>query len=149
MTVVLYVLFFVLGAGAGFLYARRQPSDLRVRELESLLTDLQGRHENYQHAVTTHFEHSAELVNELTQRYRDLHQHLVEGARVLCDNPRRASEDNPANNFQRLESPAHASMTYAPFEQDTADLADFEPPRDYATKQPSDKGMLDERFGFK
>lgn len=149
MTVLLHILFFVLGAGAGFLYARRQPSDLRVKELETLLTDLQGRHENYQHAVASHFEHSAELVNELTQRYRDMHQHLVDGARTLCENPRRASEDNPANNFQRLESPVNPSLHYHSYGHDIADLADFEPPRDYATKQPSDKGMLDERFGFK
>lgn len=152
MTVLLYLLVFVLGIGAGILYAKKQVPDQRVKELETLLHDLQGRHERYQRDVSDHFEQTATLVNELTQRYRDVHEHLVQGARTLCDDPKRHRDENPAHSFSSLEGPAITANApvYAPYSRlEDHELATFEPPRDYATKHPSDKGTLDERFGFK
>ncbi|MEL0028937.1 MAG: DUF1043 family protein [Perlucidibaca sp.] len=153
MTVLLYLLVFLLGAAAGALYAKKQPSDHRVTELEELLHDLQGRHERYQRDVSEHFEQTAHLVNELTQRYRDVHEHLVQGALALCDDPKRHRDENPARVFHSLEGPAGSPASapvYAPYSRlEDHELIGFEPPRDYATKSPTDKGTLDERFGFK
>jgi len=153
MTVLLYLLVFLVGVAAGVLYAKRQVPDHRVRELEGLLHDLQGRHERYQRDVSDHFEQTAHLVNELTQRYREVHEHLVQGALTLCDDPKRHRDENPARVFNSLEGPAGtpaSAPVYAPYSRlDDQDLSGFEPPRDYATKSPSDKGTLDERFGFK
>lgn len=151
MTVLLYLLVFLLGAAAGVLYAKKQVPDHRVKELETLLHDLQGRHERYQHDVSDHFEQTAQLVNELTQRYREVHEHLVQGALSLCDDPKRHRDENPARSFNSLEGPTGASApVYAAYSHiEEHELAGFEPPRDYATKSPSDKGTLDERFGFK
>lgn len=151
MTALLYLLVFLIGVVAGVFYAKQQKPDHRVQELETLLHDLQGRHERYQHSVSEHFEQTASLVNELTQRYRDVHEHLVQGAQALCDDPKRPREDNPAKAFASLgaSAPAQAPVYSAlPHASDDHELYAF-PPRDYATKSPSDKGTLDERFGFK
>lgn len=152
MTVLLYLLVFLLGAAAGVFYVKKQTPDLRVKELETLLHDLQGRHERYQRSVSEHFEETASLVNELTQRYRDVHEHLVQGAQTLCDDPKRPRDENPARAFNNLEGPTVISSApvYAPYSRvEDHELVGFEPPRDYATKNPADKGTLDERFGFK
>lgn len=151
MTVLLYLLVFLIGVIAGVFYARQQKPDHRVQELETLLHDLQGRHERYQLSVSEHFEQTASLVNELSQRYRDVHEHLVQGAQNLCDDPKRPREDNPANAFASLGAapPAQAPVySVLPHATDDHELYAL-PPRDYATKSPSDKGTLDERFGFK
>lgn len=152
MSVLLYLLMFLLGAVAGVLYAKQQLPDHRVKELESLLHDLQGRHERYQRDVGEHFEQTATLVNELTQRYRDVHNHLVQGATSLCDDPKRWREDNPARAFVSLTPHRESTATpaFSAYSQlDDAELAQVEPPRDYATKNPSEKGTLDEHFGFR
>lgn len=152
MSVLLYLLVFLLGAAAGVVYAKQQLPDHRVKELESLLHDLQGRHERYQRDVSEHFEETATLVNELTQRYRDVHDHLVQGATSLCDDPKRSREESPARAFISLtphREPAAAPVYSVYNRLDDAELAQVEPPRDYATKSPSDKGTLDERFGFR
>ncbi len=150
MTVLLYLLVFLLGAAAGVFYAKKQVPDHRVKELETLLHDLQGRHERYQRNVSDHFEETANLVNELTARYRTVHEHLVQGAQTLCDDPKRHRDENPARAFNSLEAPGGGAPVYAPYSRlEDHELVGFEPPRDYATKSPSDKGTLDERFGFK
>lgn len=152
MSVLLYLLVFLLGAAAGVFYAKQQLPDHRVKELESLLHDLQGRHERYQRDVSEHFEQTATLVNELTQRYRDVHDHLVQGATSLCDDPKRSRDESPARAFVSLaphHEPASAPAYSVYSRLDDAELAQVEPPRDYATKSPSDKGTLDERFGFR
>ena len=79
MGVLVYLLMFILGAAAGVVFTKRQAPDRRVQELESLLQDLQVRHDRYQSDVSDHFSETAERVNELTQRYREVHQHLIQG----------------------------------------------------------------------
>lgn len=152
MTALLYLLTFLIGMAAGVFYAKQQRPDHRVRELESLLHDLQGRHEGYQQQVSEHFEQTAALVNEMTQRYRDVHEHLVQGAQLLCDDPKRPREDNPARAFASLSAPtqpAEAPVYPVAHPVEDHELFPFQPPRDYATKSPNDKGTLDERFGFR
>lgn len=150
MTVLWSAVFFFLGIALGAYYMKRKTSDHRSHELEALLTDLQNRHEHYQQDVRSHFEHSAQLVNELSQRYRDLHEHLRAGAQVLCEDPKRARGDNPANQFMSLAGPAPEPQAPNPYgDIEPGDFSYYEPPRDYATKDPADKGMLDERYGFK
>lgn len=148
MGVLLYLLVFMLGAAAGVVISKRHAPDRRVQELETLLQDLQSRHDRYQNEVSDHFNETAERVNELTQRYREVHQHLVQGAQRLCDDPKRSKDTNPANSFTSLNAPeARPPQTYDQYGD--SDLLGYEPPRDYATKSPQDKGTLDERFGFK
>lgn len=148
MGVLVYLLVFILGAAAGAVLAKRQAPDRRVQELETLLQDLQARHDRYQSEVSDHFNETAERVNELTQRYREVHQHLVQGAQLLCDDPKRSKDVNPAKAFTSLNMPeARPPHTFDQYSE--TELVGYEPPRDYATKSPEDKGTLDERFGFK
>lgn len=148
MGVLVYLLVFILGAAAGVVITKRQAPDRRVQELETLLQDLQARHDRYQNDVSDHFSETAERVNELTQRYREVHQHLVQGAQLLCDDPKRSKDANPAKAFTSLSTPeVRPPHTFDQYGE--ADLVGYEPPRDYATKSPQDKGTLDERFGFK
>lgn len=148
MSVLLYLLFLIIGACGGFFYAKKQVPDYRIKELEDLLQDVQGRHERYQRNVSNHFEQTASLVNELTQRYRDVHEHLVNGASELCDDPKRHRDENPAKQFISLgANPVSYQPPYSVI--DEPEYSEYTPPRDYATKSPSEKGTLDERFGFK
>jgi uncharacterized membrane-anchored protein YhcB (DUF1043 family) len=143
-----YLIVFTLGGLAGYALAKSRNPDTRVRELEEHLTSLQGKYDNYQENVTRHFGTTAQLVNALTASYRDLHGHLQEGAQELCADSKRHGSSNPALAFTRLDSPRGGSSDHSALLDDHY-LAQVEPPRDYATKKPSDKGTLDEDFGFR
>ena len=143
-----YLVVFALGFGLGYAFLYYKNNDNRVRELESHLTALQGKYESYQHAVTGHFAQTAQLVNNLTNAYREAHDHLQRGARDLCADNQRHANSNPANAFIGLEAPREAFPHPAMLNDDKF-LASVIPPRDYATKSPDDKGTLDEEFGLK
>ncbi len=80
-----HLLSFLVGlvAGAGVLYwlmpARRQGSQL-IRERDEARNALN----HYRDRVDRHFLETADLVNDLTQSYRAVHQHLSQGAHGLC-----------------------------------------------------------------
>lgn len=142
-----YLIVFVLGGLAGYALAKSRNPDTRVRELEEHLTSLQGKYDAYQDNVTRHFTTTAQLVNALTSSYRDVHDHLQQGASELCADSKRHGSSNPANAFTRLDAARDGSDQTALI--DDHYIAHLEPPRDYATKKPTDKGTLDEDFGFR
>ncbi len=146
MSWLLYVMCLGVGGLVGFLYARRVPADDRIKELELHLTSLQAKYEHYQERVTENFSSTAQIVNALTQQYRQLHDHLRQGADTLCSDTRRHGQDNPSRAFLPL-GPAAMTSLHDPV--DPAYLASVAPPRDYADKAPHDKGMLDDEFGLK
>lgn len=138
---------FAAGFLAAYVWLSRRNSDSRVKELESHLTSLQDKYEQYQQGVTGHFAHTAQLVNNLTNAYREVHEHLQRGAGELCADNQRHTAANPASAFIALEAPKEA-YPQAMLNDDKF-LATVMPPRDYATKQPDDKGTLDEEYGLK
>lgn len=90
---------------------------------------------NYRQQVDHHFLRTAELVNNMTESYRKVHEHLSEGARDLC-----------SESGRRLA--AQASLDALP-DSKTGDREaneELEPPLDYA---PSAKGTLSEDYGLK
>lgn len=146
----LYIGVFLLGGLVGFMVSKARNSDTRVQELEEHLKSLQGKYERYQEEVTQHFSTSAHLINNLTNSYREAHEHLVRGAQTLCADSKRFGDSNPANAFLSLEAPRDPYSRQNPAVlNDDAYLASIEPPRDYAPKSAADKGTLDENFGFK
>lgn len=150
VTVLWCILSSLIGFIVGVLYVQRQSTPKRTQQISTLLEDVQTRHDNYQKEVRGHFEHTAELVNELTQRYRELHQHLQAGAEALCSNPKLGVNDNPARQFMPITGPVAEPVMPDPYAQAAeGDFSYYDPPRDYATKQPTDKGMLDERYGLR
>lgn len=140
-----YLIALLAGGLGGYVLARSRNPDTRVRELEDHLTSLQSKYEHYQEGVNQHFVSTAQLVNTLTNNYRELHEHLQHGAETLCADNRRHGSSNPAHAFDRLDAPRehalHGSLM--------GDHPALQPPRDYATKKPTEKGTLDEEFGFR
>jgi uncharacterized membrane-anchored protein YhcB (DUF1043 family) len=59
----------------------------RVRELEREFTDLQREFDHYREQVSEHFLTTSELVQKMTDSYRDVYEHLAGGSQVLCQNP--------------------------------------------------------------
>jgi uncharacterized membrane-anchored protein YhcB (DUF1043 family) len=127
----------VVGAAAGFLLAGRfSAGPARIAELETQLQDLQRSHSRYRDEVSEHFSTTADLVQQMTDSYRDVYQHLASGAQDLCssDVARRMlptpSDGLLGRALNDDESPVHA-------------------PRDYAPKQsPGQSGALSEGFGL-
>ncbi len=71
----------VVGAGLLFwlLPARRQAGQL-IRDRDEARQALN----HYRDKVDDHFLQTADLVNDMTQAYRSVHEHLSKGAQVLC-----------------------------------------------------------------
>lgn len=142
MSWLLYLIMFALGGFGGYMLAKTRNPDNRVRELEEHLHTLQHKYDSYQEAVTQHFISTAQMVNTLSNQYREVHEHLRKGAESLSADNRRHGSNNPAGAFERLDAPREKD----PF----ADLQHpVEPPRDYAAKSPDDPGTLDEEYGFR
>lgn len=124
------ILIFLAGGVTGALCAwllipaRRQTAQLR-QERDAAKAELQHHREE----VDEHFLRTAELVNSMTQSYRQVHEHLSDGARKLCsDEGRRLAR---SKSLEPLPSAAAGLPTEAPL--------------DYA---PSHKGTLSEDFGL-
>ena len=90
---------------------------------------------DYRQQVDHHFLRTAELVNNMTESYRKVHEHLSEGAHDLC-----------SESGRRLA--AQASLDALPGRQGDreAPAEELEPPLDYA---PQAKGTLSEDYGLK
>jgi len=89
----------------------------------------------YEDEVVEHFTETARLLNNLTETYRDVHNHLAQGAANLCQGDGPVSLELLESRRDPSEIPAH--------------LAHIQPPLDYAPKHsPDEKGMLNEEFGL-
>ncbi|MEX0740162.1 MAG: DUF1043 family protein [Pseudohongiella sp.] len=124
-----------VGLVAGLLIARRisGSSPAKVSELETRIQELQRHHAQYRENVSDHFNTTAELVQHMTESYRDVYQHLAGGAQDLC------TEDVAS----KLLPAAEQTMFYP------ADDDSLEPPKDYAPKKaPGQSGALAENFGL-
>lgn len=74
----------VVGAVIGYLLGRSGGGSGRQAELAEQLEDAKRELESYRSEVTGHFEKTAQLVNGLTQSYKEVHEHLASGAQGLC-----------------------------------------------------------------
>ena len=128
-----------IGVVVGVVVASRiSSSPSRVRELESQIRKLKETHTEYKDSVSDHFSMTAELIQHMTESYREVYQHLASGAQDLCSN-------EVANKLLPADSDA-VFDTHG--NQDEA-LSELTPPRDYAAKQsPDQKGALSEDFGI-
>lgn len=134
--------FFLGGAAVGGLLFKLLMSDeARVRELEERLQELGEEHENYKNNVHTHFNSSAQLLNKLTESYREVYLHMADGARSLCPDYI-SSQLSLSSDAKALLDKDH-SGTSKPGATMTA------PPLDYATRSsPDRKGLLADDYGL-
>lgn len=126
----------ILGLGIGLLLGRRTSSQSQKnREVERKLDQILQDKKAYENEVVEHFTDTAKLLNSLTESYREVHNHLAKGASELCQGQGPVVMDRLENGGDPAEIPAQ--------------LADIQPPLDYAPKtSPDEKGMLNESFGL-
>ena len=126
----------VAGIVIGLLIGRRQsPASQKYREVERKLDQVLQDKKVYEDDVVEHFGETARLLNSLTESYRDVHNHLAQGAANLCQDRGPVSLDRLTDGRDSAEIPPQ--------------LADVQPPLDYAPKSsPTEKGMLNEEFGL-
>lgn len=135
----LLTLALLAGIGVGFFISRKVPG-VSPDRTQQRLDELQERFDNYQTDVITHFNTTAALVNKLTQSYQDVQQHLADGADQLA-------LDEQAR--QRLRESLRPD-TALPVSRERLSLPkNSEPPKDYAPKDKSQPGTLDETFGLR
>lgn len=142
---------FICGAVIGaFIYRLLQKDTSRSRRVEQQMDDLQQKHTHYQAQVSDHFLQTAHLINRLNKDYRDIHNHLADGASELCNeesaNDLLSLSEDPLLSDNQEERVIQADAEIESGAEENDDLA---PPRDYAPKADEDKGTLSEDFGLK
>jgi len=134
----------IIGVIATYRFSNTSP--VKVRQLEQQIEDLQQTHKAYRENVSNHFNTTAELIQQMTESYRDVYRHLASGAQSLCDHEV-ADKMLPAGERDRLfrEEPAtDDDAAAADADTDAADSRTV-PPRDYAE---SSGGALSEDYGL-
>lgn len=130
-----------VGAAIGILLIRlSHPEEKQRKELENRLQQAENELKAYQQEVSAHFIKTASLVNNMTQSYRAVGEHLAASAMHLA---------NPDISRQLLNA-GSGSLTGSPSEQTSSlALGDTapEPPKDYAPK--TSVGVLSEEYGLK
>ena len=126
------VLGLALGALLAFLAARSRQNVDRTQELELRLKEANTKLEDFQLQVNEHFDQTAQLVHNLTESYREVHEYLANSAMRL------SSQDI---GRQMLEAGSGKLS-------DNDDNLSVLPPRDWAPKEPGAKGTLSEDFGL-
>ncbi len=127
-----------LGLVIGYLLTRGlHPEAKQRRELEDKLLRTMQEHKQYQHDVTEHFLTTATLVNDLTESYRGLHQHLASSALNLTSPE--ISRQLVDAGYGAISDQSNSSPIIDPANPPT-------PPKDYAPKVPG--GVLSEDYGL-
>jgi len=127
-----------LGIACGWALGMRRKSKRDVIiDLETRLERAIESRADYEAEVAEHFARTAELLNRMTQDYREVYNHLASGAENLCDG--------------EIELP-HAGSLMADgkdAQEIPGRLVDVIQPLDYAPrKSPDEKGQLSETFGL-
>lgn len=126
----------IIGLLLGWLLGRRtSAANQKYRDVERKLDQVLQEKKHYEDEVVEHFSDTAKLLNNLTESYRDVHNHLATGAAALC-------EGQGPVALGRLENGTDSDDT-------PPNLDHIQPPLDYAPKtSPDEKGMLNEEFGL-
>jgi uncharacterized membrane-anchored protein YhcB (DUF1043 family) len=124
------------GAVLGALLNRRlSPDSKKNRELERNLEQLLQQQKEYQHEVVEHFSDTGKLLGKLAESYRDVHNHLANGATKLSGGHLVSDlEPLPDASLERLEADPAAE--------------DLEQPLDDApTSTPPENDLASEESG--
>ena len=126
----------ILGLLVGWATGRRTSAEAKkYRDIALKLDQVMQDKKAYEDNVVEHFTETAKLLNNLTESYREVHNHLAQGAASLCQGEGPVSLERLESRRAATEIPAH--------------LAHIQPPLDYAPKHsPDEKGMLNEEFGL-
>ncbi len=115
----------------------------RSGRLESQLDELQQEFKEYQARVGDHFTTSAHLINKLTDTYRDVHEHLANGAEDLC------KDEEVRNRLGDSLLSSNALLSGKIHKRRNERTPPLEQPKDYAPKSgPDEQGALAEEYGY-
>lgn len=146
MEVVMFLLGTAVGGFGCYFALNRGRSESAI---EQQLRDLQEEFTAYRENVNQHFNHTAELVNNLTASYVKVQKHLEDASVSFAEPPKSFKLETGA----QLSAPTQQFIAIETKEPPTKDASfddeRMQPPRDYAPKaSPRDKGTLAEDFGF-
>lgn len=131
--VLVAILGLALGALLAFLAVRGRSGVDRSQELELRLREANSKLEDFQLQVNEHFDQTSQLVHNLTESYREVHEYLANSAVRLS---------NQDIGRQMLEAGS------GKLSDNDENLKTVAPPRDWAPKEPGAKGTLAEDFGL-
>ncbi len=79
---------FAFGLAAGYaIHFFLNPGNGRSKALETELEKLRQENSDYRNQVVQHFQRTSELVQDMTQSYRAVYEHLAGGSQQLCSEP--------------------------------------------------------------
>ena len=131
----------VIGVIAGFVIGKNlQPENQKNRELEEKLSATEKKLADYQQSVTDHFVEASNRINQMTQSYKELHEHLATSALELT---------NPEVSKNLLEAASGElklkTNNDSPIPTEESDL---HIPKDWAPTPAGEKDQLSENFGL-
>lgn len=134
--IVVAVIAGVIGLIAGaYISHLMSPQGKKSKNLENQLKSAEQKLTGYQQEVTEHFSRTAKLVNNLTESYKEVHEHLAGDALKLAnvDISRQLMNDNKANDI---------------LGESTIADGHYQAPRDWAPKTAGSEGPLSESYGL-
>jgi uncharacterized membrane-anchored protein YhcB (DUF1043 family) len=130
-----------VGLVLGFLLGRRASRRVaaRARELEERLQIAEEDMTRYRAQVSDHFAETSRLLRDLTVQYRNVYEHLSDGARTLCPDAAGTADPDAAGTAD-----PDAAGTADP---DAAGTAAAGAGEEAAPDEPVDESQLDLRLG--
>lgn len=105
MESIFVVLGIIVAAGAGFYFGRNFSSNEKEKgRLEAELKEKREELEAFRGKVTSHFEKTADLFNQVSDSYQSLYDHMANSSSQLCATP----------TFQSLPQSAEANLEETP-----------------------------------
>ncbi|MES2674195.1 MAG: DUF1043 family protein [Pseudomonadota bacterium] len=137
-TLVFTGFFFLLcGTALGAFLLHIFRSSIYSRELEQRLHQAETALQSYQRDVAQTFAQAAPLIQNLTQSYREVHEHLTSSALKLAT-PEISRKILDASNASLIDTkPGYINAQ------------NIEPPRDWAPKDAGSKGTLSADYGLR
>lgn len=112
------IITFAFGLGIGFLAAYLViPRSGRIQELERELESARAEQRDYRDKVGQHFQKTAELFEDMTERYRAVYRHMASSAQALCEQQPPALQLDPAG---RAKLPGQADARAGDADKDAA-----------------------------
>lgn len=136
-TLVFTGFFFLLcGTALGAFLLHIFRSNVYSRELEQRLNDAESTLQSYQRDVAESFSQTSHHIQNMTQSYREMHEHLANSALKLA---------TPEISRKILESNTSLGDSNTSY----INAQHIEPPRDWAPKAVGSKGTLSEDYGLR
>jgi len=127
---------FCVGGLLGAFISRNLFPPEQQKMLEENLQNTKQELDQYQREVAEHFAETAKLAQNLTQSYKEVHDHLSKGALQLT---------SPEITQQVLAAGDKSLGISSP---EVLEDQEVEPPRDWAPRVPGQSGTLSEDYGL-